>query len=306
LYAKATRLATFGAHTTEDGSVSAAAKHHAAASVGPARQQLDIAAGRRDIAQETRTRRERVGLGRLARSRRQRDDRRGQSEKIIPAVPGSNVSGDAGATGPTLSFAAERLADAIPGGAVWKYRCGHGSAIVSTAGVRAYMEQVSCTSVSNSSCRKPSRCETPPPGIAGWTRLAGVSGPERPAEIFRVRTGSDGDDAHRVRRWQSKRSRLCDSGERTATHVRGLTSFIEGRIDVRSALETSDLSIRNGCLEALSRYDAAEPRMLDSISIDPEPLAASAGARLAEHPENGGDTEPLLPDRRSRGIIARA
>ncbi len=59
--------------------------------------------------------------------------------------------------------------------------------------------------------------------------------------------------------------------------LRGLTAFVEGRIEVRSALETSDLTIRKlAAIEALSRYDAAEPRMLDSISIDPNNWPTSA------------------------------
>jgi len=57
----------------------------------------------------------------------------------------------------------------------------------------------------------------------------------------------------------------------------GLTAFVEGRIDIRAALATADLSIRKlTAIEALSRYDAAQPRMLDSISIDPNNWPTSA------------------------------
>ena len=59
--------------------------------------------------------------------------------------------------------------------------------------------------------------------------------------------------------------------------IGALTAFVEGRIQVRSALETSDLSIRKlAAIEALSRYGAAESRMLDSISIDPNVWPTSA------------------------------
>jgi len=54
-------------------------------------------------------------------------------------------------------------------------------------------------------------------------------------------------------------------------------AFVEGRVQVRSALETSDLSIRKlTAIEALSRYGVAQPRMLDSISIDPNNWPTSA------------------------------
>ena len=57
----------------------------------------------------------------------------------------------------------------------------------------------------------------------------------------------------------------------------GLTAFVEGRIDLRAALPTADLSIRKlAAIEALSRYGAAQPRMLDSISIDPNNWPTSA------------------------------
>jgi hypothetical protein len=59
--------------------------------------------------------------------------------------------------------------------------------------------------------------------------------------------------------------------------LKGLTDFVEGRIDLRSALPTADLTIRKlAAIEALSRYEAAQTRMLDSIAIDPNNWPTSA------------------------------
>ena len=59
--------------------------------------------------------------------------------------------------------------------------------------------------------------------------------------------------------------------------LKGLTGFVEGRISLRSALPTADLTIRKlAAIEALSRYAAADPKMLDSISVDPNNWPTSA------------------------------
>jgi len=59
--------------------------------------------------------------------------------------------------------------------------------------------------------------------------------------------------------------------------VKGLTDFVEGRVKLGSALPTADLTVRKlAAIEALSRYDAAEPKMLDSITIDPNLWPTSA------------------------------
>ncbi|HVY24208.1 MAG TPA: MG2 domain-containing protein [Steroidobacteraceae bacterium] len=52
--------------------------------------------------------------------------------------------------------------------------------------------------------------------------------------------------------------------------IHALTRFVEGKLIRGSALPTADLSIRKLiAIEALSRYHAAEPHMLDSITIEP-------------------------------------
>jgi uncharacterized protein YfaS (alpha-2-macroglobulin family) len=49
-----------------------------------------------------------------------------------------------------------------------------------------------------------------------------------------------------------------------------LARFVNGKIVRRSALPTADLAIRKlAAIEALSRYKAAEPKMLDSVDIQP-------------------------------------
>jgi len=59
--------------------------------------------------------------------------------------------------------------------------------------------------------------------------------------------------------------------------IAGLTAFVEGRITRRSALPTADLAIRKlAAIEALSRFKAATPAMLDSIAIEPQLWPTSA------------------------------
>jgi uncharacterized protein YfaS (alpha-2-macroglobulin family) len=61
---------------------------------------------------------------------------------------------------------------------------------------------------------------------------------------------------------------LADADRDRMTNA--LSRFVSGRIVRRSALPTADLSIRKlAAIEALSRYDAAQPQMLDSIEIQP-------------------------------------
>ena len=58
---------------------------------------------------------------------------------------------------------------------------------------------------------------------------------------------------------------------------RGLQRFVEGAILRRSALPTADLSIRKlAALEALSRHGKAEPRLLGSVTIEPNLWPTSA------------------------------
>ncbi len=57
----------------------------------------------------------------------------------------------------------------------------------------------------------------------------------------------------------------------------GLRGFIEGRVIRWSALPTADVSIRKmAALEALSRYNTAEPKLLGSIAIEPNLWPTSA------------------------------
>ena len=59
--------------------------------------------------------------------------------------------------------------------------------------------------------------------------------------------------------------------------VQALTRFVEGKLVRQSALPTADLAIRKlTAIEALSRYEAARPQMLDSISIEPQLWPTSA------------------------------
>ncbi len=57
----------------------------------------------------------------------------------------------------------------------------------------------------------------------------------------------------------------------------GLQRFASGKISRRSALPTADLTIRKlAAIEALSRYEKAEPALLDSLAIEPNQWPTSA------------------------------
>jgi len=59
--------------------------------------------------------------------------------------------------------------------------------------------------------------------------------------------------------------------------LHALTAFVEGRIARDSALPTADLSIRKlQAIDALARYGAAEPDMLDSLTLEPNLMPTSA------------------------------
>jgi hypothetical protein len=59
--------------------------------------------------------------------------------------------------------------------------------------------------------------------------------------------------------------------------LHALTEFVAGRIVRYSALPTADLSIRKlQAIAALARYGAAEPDMLDSVTLDPNLMPTSA------------------------------
>ena len=59
--------------------------------------------------------------------------------------------------------------------------------------------------------------------------------------------------------------------------IEGLTGFIEGRVRRDSLLPTADLSIRKmAALEALSRVGKAEPRLLSSVTLEPNLWPTSA------------------------------
>jgi uncharacterized protein YfaS (alpha-2-macroglobulin family) len=59
--------------------------------------------------------------------------------------------------------------------------------------------------------------------------------------------------------------------------IQALTRFVEGRIVRRSALDTADLTVRKlAAINALSRFNAAQPKMLDSITLEPNLWPTSA------------------------------
>ena len=59
--------------------------------------------------------------------------------------------------------------------------------------------------------------------------------------------------------------------------LRGLGGFVDGRVVRYSRLPTADLAIRKvAAIEALARYNGAEPKMLDSIALEPNLWPTSA------------------------------
>ncbi len=202
-------------------------------------------------------------------------DRVAVSQKIIPAVPVRTFQATLAQLDPTLSFEAERPADAIPGrgGLEVSLQARLGDRL---DGVRAYMERYPYVCLEQQLSKAVALRDA-----AAWDRWMD----KLPAYLDRngllkyfASDWIDGDDTLTayVLAIGNEAGYAIPESERQRM-LRGLTSFVEGRIDVRSALETSDLSIRKlAAVEALSRYDVAEPRMLDSISIDPNLWPTSA------------------------------
>ena len=59
--------------------------------------------------------------------------------------------------------------------------------------------------------------------------------------------------------------------------LRGLAGFVEGRVVRHSRLPSADVAIRKvAAVEALARYKSAEPKMLDSITLEPNLWPTSA------------------------------
>jgi uncharacterized protein YfaS (alpha-2-macroglobulin family) len=59
--------------------------------------------------------------------------------------------------------------------------------------------------------------------------------------------------------------------------LRGLAGFVEGRVVRYSRLPTADFAIRKiAAVEALARYNGAEPKMLDSVALEPNLWPTSA------------------------------
>ncbi|HEU4624187.1 MAG TPA: MG2 domain-containing protein [Steroidobacteraceae bacterium] len=62
-----------------------------------------------------------------------------------------------------------------------------------------------------------------------------------------------------------------------ARMIEALQKFVDGRIVRRSALDTADLAVRKlAAINALARFEAAQPKMLDSITLEPNLWPTSA------------------------------
>src|SRR4029453_324061 len=86
-----------------------------------------------------------------------------------------------------------------------------------------------------------------------------------------------------------------------------LTQFVEGRISRRSALPTADLAIRKvAAINALARYGAATPKMLDSIAVEPSLWPTSAVIDWLGNPRRGKNIPNGTARRESAEGILRA
>ena len=263
--------------TTKAATVRATAKTSPALQFDLPNQQFDIAAGAaRDIVWDVTAP---FGAGSLAWNVSLETggarDRLAVSQKVIPAIPVRTFQATLAQLDPTLSFAAERPADAIPGrgGLEISLQARLGDRL---DGVRAFMDWYPYVCLEQQLSKAVALRDA-----ATWDRWM----EKLPAYLDRngllkyfASDRLDGDDTLTAYALAIANEADYAIPDVELTRMqRGLTDFIEGRIDVRSALQTSDLSIRKlAAIEALSRYDAAEPRMLDSISIDPNLWPTSA------------------------------
>ncbi len=273
-------LATFTVRNTTDHAASVEAVATTTpniAAVLPS-QRFDIAAGAaRDIVWDVTAP---IGTDALAWDVSLKDatgshDRLAVRQKIIPAVPVRTFQATLAQLDPSLSFAAERPTDAIPGrgGLDISLQARLGDSL---DGVRAFMASYPYV------CLEQNLSKAVALGDSNeWDRWM-----ERlPAYLDRngllkyfASDWIEGDDTLTAYALAvgNEAGYEIPAGEQQRM-LQALTAFVEGRIDVRSALDTSDLTIRKlTAIEALSRYDSAEPRMLDSINVDPNNWPTSA------------------------------
>ncbi|MBI1179453.1 MAG: hypothetical protein GC201_02780 [Alphaproteobacteria bacterium] len=202
-------------------------------------------------------------------------DRLKVTQKVEPAIPVRTYMATLDQLAGTLTFPAERPADAIPG------RGGLSVSLRSTLGggldgVRDYMSRYPYTCFEQLVSRAVALRDE-----ALWRHMmAQVPAYEDADGLLRYFQSDSlqGDDTLTtyVLAIANEAGWEIPDAERE-TLLRALADFVSGRITRYSAMPTADLSVRKiAAIEALSRYGAATPDMLTSIAIEPNLWPTSA------------------------------
>jgi len=202
-------------------------------------------------------------------------DRVKVTQRVIAAVPVRTYQATLAQLDPDLSLTAERPHDAIVGrgGLDVNLRARLGDGLV---GVQEYMSRYSYVCLEQSLSRAVALRD--PAMWSEWmARLSTYRDRDGLLKYF-ASNWLDGDDTLTAYVLAiANASGYPIPQDEQQPLLNALTAFVEGRIVRGSALPTADLTIRKlAAIEALSRYDAATPRQLDSITIDPDSWPTSA------------------------------
>lgn len=197
------------------------------------------------------------------------------SQQVIPAIPVRTYSATITQVDPSATIPVARPADSMPG------RGGLDLTLMSSLsgsldGVREYMSRYPYTCIEQRVSRAVALRDE-----ALWTQAMNSLSAYRASNgLLRYfnTPALDGNDTLTayVLAVAHEAGWVLPDADREAL-IEALTAFVDGRTVVYSDLETADLAIRKlAAIEALSRYNAAQPAMLDSITIAPNLWPTSA------------------------------
>jgi alpha-2-macroglobulin len=201
-------------------------------------------------------------------------DRLRVAQKVVPAVPLRVFQATLAQIEGDYRLDVERPADAIPGQGGIEVAL-RPSLLDGLTGVTEYMDRYPYTCMEQLASKAivlkdASRWKALMDQLPSYLDSDGL------AKYFpQMRTGSDVLTAYLIAISHEAGREIPDNLKQRM--LKGLSDFVEGRIVRYSSLPTADLSIRKlAAIEALTRVDKIEPRLLSSIDIKPNLWPTSA------------------------------
>ncbi|MBM3791517.1 MAG: alpha-2-macroglobulin, partial [Acidobacteria bacterium] len=201
-------------------------------------------------------------------------DRLSVSQKVVPAVPVRAFQATISQLTDSLELEVERPQDALPGRGGIRVVL-QSSLLAGLAGIRDYMDSYPYTCLEQLISKAVARRD-----LERWNVIM---------EVLPAYIDADGlaryfpSGAHGSETLTSYILAIAhEAGWQVPADIRssmlqGLRGFVEGRIIRRSSLPTADLAIRKiAAIEAISRYETLEPRLLSSTAISPNLWPTSA------------------------------